>query len=110
MHATDLTPAGRFWFNAQVRSATAQFKKKKQEEARNNADSPGTADPQQRRELHQRQEDRAKTRESMQQAGMHAPSPDGQLSTLDQVRQDEQQAESLLDDDTDGSDQSGGRF
>jgi len=108
MYATDLSPADRFWFNAQVRAATAQFKQQKQEEARDAQSSAGAATPQQERELHERQDERAKTRESMQEAGMDAPSPDGQLQQLREVEQAEQEAESLLSGQPDGSDPDGG--
>ena len=108
MHATDLSPADRFWLNAQVRAATAQFKQRKQEEAQGAHTSAGTATPQQERELHERQDERAQTRESMQEAGMNAPSPDGQLQQLREVEQAEQEAESLLSGQSDGSDPDGG--
>lgn len=108
MHATELTPAERFWLNAQVRAATSKFKKKRHEEQRDGATSAGAADRQQKKELQKRQSDRADTRESMMDAGMNAPTPDGQLSTLSQVQNEEDRSESLLDG-SDGSD-GGGRF
>jgi len=105
MHGTnDMPPAEQFWFNAQVRAATAKFMNEQREQARDSATSAGVADPQQERELHQRQEDRANARESMQEAGMHAPSPDGQLQQLNELQQQREQSESIFSGDADGSD------
>lgn len=103
MYANDLSPADRFWFNAQVRAATAEFKERKQEEARDAQSSAGAASPQEQREMHDRQNDRANARESMQEAGMNAPSPDGQLSQLQELQEQEAQAESIFDGDADPS-------
>jgi hypothetical protein len=104
MHADELSRAERFWLNAQVRAATAQFVNEKKEQQRDNATSAGTADPREEQELHDRQDSRADTRESMQQAGMQAPSPDGQKQRLQELQQQEEQAESILSDPSDAED------
>jgi hypothetical protein len=108
MFADELTRAERFWLNAQVRAATAQFVNEKREEQQDAATSAGAADPQQQRELHDRQDDRAQTRESMEQAGMQAPSAKGQLQQLQEKKSQEADAESLLGDDPDLSGPSDG--
>lgn len=87
MHADSLTRAERFWLNAQVRAATAHFLNEQADEQQSRAQSAGTASAQDEQELHDRQDSRADTRESMEQAGMQAPSTDGQLQRLQELQQ-----------------------
>ena len=104
MHANELSRAERFWLNAQVRAATAQFVNEKRDEQQDARQSAGAADPNQERDLHDRQDSRADTRESMQQAGMQAPSTTGQKQRLQELREQEEQAESILSDPSDPED------
>lgn len=85
-----------FWTDAAVRQATVQFKQDQQDDA--TGSSSGVASPQQKDELHDDQEQRAKIRESMEQAGQQTPSPDGQLDRLDELEKQREQAEPLFDD------------
>jgi len=79
MGAKNLPPFTEFRINSRIRANVAEFKREKQEQARNGG---GVASPQQRRELLQEQEERAKTREAMKEADKRAPSPEGQLDRL----------------------------
>lgn len=84
-----------FWTDAAVRQAAVQFKKERQEQARDGQGTSGVADPYEKNELHNEQEQRAKLRESMEQAGQQTPSGEGQLDRLEQLEQKREQAESL---------------
>jgi len=81
-----------FWLDAAVRQATVQFRKERQEQAQNQRTGAGTASAQQHNELHAEQEQRADLRESMEQAGQQAPSPEGQLERLDELHEQREQA------------------
>lgn len=87
----DQTDLEAFWTDAAVRHATVQFKDEQREEAKSNASSAGTATPREQNQLHDEQEQRARMRESMQQAGKQAPSPEGQLDRLKEVREKREQ-------------------
>lgn len=56
------------------------------------------ASPHEKNELHDEQEQRARLRESMEQAGQQAPSPEGQLDRLEELQNQREQAEPLFPD------------
>lgn len=88
-HQTDLEA---FWTDATVRHAATTYKNEKKKEAQQNHDSAGAASPQEKSQLQNEQEQRAKLRESMKQAGKQAPSGEGQLDRLSKVREKREQA------------------
>lgn len=67
-----------FWTDAGVRYATAQFK----QEARDSADSAGTATPAEKNQLHNEQDQLAEQRD-------REPSPEEQLAALEGTEGDE---------------------
>lgn len=77
----------RFHLDYDIYAATASHIEEQREQRRDqmNPRNSRVASPQERTNMIQDQEDRAKQRESMDQAGMQAPSPDGQLSQLEEV-------------------------
>jgi len=93
-------PGGRqFHLDYDVYAATAQHIEEQREQAREQADprSSRVASPEERTDMATGKESRAKQREQMQQAGMKAPTPDGQMSTLDKIRQEREEARQAAD-------------
>lgn len=86
-----------FWTDAAVRQATVEFQNERKKEAQQGGTKAGTATPQEKNQLHGEQEQRAKLRESMEQAGKQAPSPEGQLDQLQEIREQREQAEPLTE-------------
>lgn len=84
-----------FWTDAAVRQATVQFQKEQRDDAQSGTNA-GAATGQQKDELHDEQEQRARLRESMEQAGQQAPSPEGQLERLEELRAEREQADTEL--------------
>ena len=91
----------RFHLDYDIYAATAQHIEEVREERREQA-NPGSsrvASPQERDTMIKSQHERAEQRESMEQAGMKAPSPEGQLSQLEEVMQQREQAKQIQDPD-----------
>jgi hypothetical protein len=76
-----------FWVDAAVRHAGVQFENERRKEAEQSHGKAGTASPSEKDELHDNQEQRARLRESMEQAGQLAPDPDGQMDALEELRE-----------------------
>ena len=77
----------RFHLDYDIYAATSSHIESVRKERREsmNPRNSRVASPQERNDMIQDQNERAKQRESMDQAGMQAPSPEGQLSQLDEV-------------------------
>lgn len=72
-----------FWLNSKIRAATA----KHIEDNRKDGQSAGVATPQEKEELVEGQDQRAKNREQMQEAGVSTGSLEGQLDALEDNNQ-----------------------
>lgn len=77
-----------FWLNAQIRAATEQFKADQRADAQAGAQGPGVATPAEKRDLAQRQEQRADQREDMEEAGQKTVDADDQLAALEDFQED----------------------
>jgi len=87
MGMTGLHRAKRFHLDFDIYAATSMFIQEERERRMDQQDprSARVASPQERTNMIQDETSRAKQRESMDQAGMDAPSPEGQIQQLDDV-------------------------
>jgi len=87
----------RFHLDYDVYAATSRHIEEVREEKREqaNPNSSRVGSRQERRNMIQDQESRAEQREQMEQAGMKAPSPEGQMSTLEELKQERAEAEQM---------------
>jgi hypothetical protein len=87
----------RFHLDYDVYAATSRHIEEVREEKREEYDpkSSRVGSPQERKNMIREQESRADQREQMQQAGMKAPSPEGQLSRLEELKQERQEAKQM---------------
>lgn len=76
-----------FWLNYEVLGAWGKFQKEEREKRRGGG-GPGAATQREREKLVEENEQRADQREAMEEAGMKAPSVDGQASRMDELRDD----------------------
>ena len=91
-------PTGtRFHLDYDIYAATSRHIEEVREERREqmDPDSGRVGSPRDRQNMIQDQNSRADQRESMEQAGMKAPSPDGQMSTLDELKQERAEARQM---------------
>jgi len=92
-----LATGTRFHLDYDIYAATSQHieevREKRREEQDPNSSRVGST--MERKEMVQDQESRAKQRESMEQAGMKAPTPDGQMSTLEELKQERAEAKQM---------------
>jgi hypothetical protein len=91
-------PTGkRFHLDYDIYAATSRHIEDQREQRREQMDpsSSRVAAPQERQNMIQDQHERAEQRESMEQAGMNAPSPEGQLSQLDEIMQQRDEAKQM---------------
>lgn len=95
MEATHLPAADRFHFDWDVFAATSSYIADQREKARNGQQGAGVASMQEKQELAQQQNSRADQREAMEQAGMKAPSPEGQVSQMEEILEQREQAREL---------------
>lgn len=92
-----LATGTRFHLDYDIYAATSRHIEEVREERREEMDpnSSRVGSPRERKEMIQEQESRADQREQMEQAGMQAPSPEGQLSRLDELKQERQEAKQM---------------
>ena len=91
-------PTGkRFHLDYDIYAATSRHIEELREEQREqaNPNSSRVGSPRERKNMIQDQNSRADQRESMEQAGMKAPSPDGQMSTLEEIKQQRDEARQM---------------
>jgi hypothetical protein len=93
----DLATGTRFHLDYDIYAATSRHIQEIREEQREQMDpnSSRVASHRDRKDMIQDQESRADQRESMEQAGMQAPSPDGQMSTLQELKQERAEAKQM---------------
>jgi len=96
---THLATGKRFHLDYDIYAATSRHIEEKREERREemNPDSSRVGSPRDRQNMIQDQNSRAEQRESMEQAGIKAPSPEGQMSTLDEIKQQKAEARQMQD-------------
>lgn len=85
--AHEQTSTEQYWMDAGIRQATAEHKKEKQDEVRENQNTAGAASPREKDKLHKEQEQRAELREAMEQTGKQTPDPEGQLELLESLEE-----------------------
>jgi hypothetical protein len=91
-------PTGtRFHLDYDIYAATSKHIEEQREQRHEQMDpsSSRVAAPQERQNMIQDQHQRAEQRETMEQAGMNAPSPEGQLSQLDEIMQQREEAKQM---------------
>lgn len=81
-------PISDFWLNYEVLGAWSAKKEELRDERQAAQGGPGAATPREREKLVEENEQRAEQREAMEEAGMKAPSVDGQASRLDELKDD----------------------
>jgi len=92
-----LATGERFHLDYDVYAATSKHIQEVREEKREQADpnSSRVASRRERTEMIRDQESRAEQREQMEQAGMKAPSPEGQMSTLEELKAERAEARQM---------------
>lgn len=90
-----MAQADRFHLDFDIYAATSQYLKDQRDQARQNQDptSAQVGSPEEQSNMIEDKTSRAKQRESMEQAGMKAPSPDGQLQQLDEIMEERSAAQ-----------------
>lgn len=81
-------PMSDFWLNYEVLAAWGAKREELRDEQRSAAQGPGAASAREREKLVEENERRADQREAMEEAGLKAPSIDGQGSRMDDLRDD----------------------
>lgn len=81
-------PISDFWLDYEVLGAWGTFQEERREGRQSAQGGPGAATPRERERLVEENEQRAEQREAMEEAGLKAPSVDGQTSRLDALRDD----------------------
>lgn len=96
---TSLPKGTRFHLNFDIYAATALHIQEKREEQREEMDpsSNRVGSRQERNAMIQGKTELAEQREQMEQAGMEAPSPQGQMSTLEELKQERAEAKQIQD-------------
>ena len=93
----DLASGERFHLDYDIYAATAshieELRRARMDRSDPRSSRVGTA--RERRDMVRSQESRADQRDQMDQAGMKAPSPEGQLSTLEELQQERREAERI---------------
>jgi len=90
MHVTGMAAGRRFHLDFDIMAATSDWISEQRERYQQNASSGRVASPQETDQMVESVETRADQREAMEQAGMKAPSPDGQISQLEAVLEERQ--------------------
>jgi hypothetical protein len=92
-----LATGTRFHLDYDIYAATAMHIQEKREEKREEMDpnSSRVGSTHERKSMVQKQESLADQREQMEQAGMKAPSPEGQMSTLEEIKQERAEARQM---------------
>lgn len=87
METESMAAIDRFHMDFDIHAATSMFIEDKREEARdvNDPRSARVGSTQEQNSMIQEQTERADQRDAMEQAGMNAPSPTGQMQQLDDV-------------------------
>jgi hypothetical protein len=93
----DLASGERFHLDYDIYAATASHIEDVREERMDRSDprSSRVGTARERRDMVRDQESRADQRDQMDQAGLKAPSPSGQMSTLSELQQERQNAERI---------------